>query len=637
MTGGRQNFRHDRSAYERSTLGWRCGRAAFWKRSCARGPGVDGVCGGVADCIPGRQGNSWQCRRRQGPESGPCAAGPSPDGVCGSLHPPCAPRRTLRAWRGRVTVLAVGLSLALIVLFAGGADMRSGRLSSLDPGALSMAHSHFAGDVGCNACHDAHGKGAAGWWRAFWQTGTADSQVRPLADKCTDCHGFAGRETIAHNQVFEKRGDLGRTDCLMCHTEHKGQASASSTTTQVQCQTCHTSKIHAFAVDHPAFPPSFPHDHGRSTRFDHLTHFGKYFSDPRLADRAPAGGCVGCHQVENAGRNIRPPGFDAACAGCHGEAISRREFVLFRWPEIEKSDIPVDEIIEACGADGDAVAEMRAALEAARRGEPRAAVKSPSAFSAVSADPPTAVSAFFLGAPADDPAQYGAPVQELARGMMRSGADPLAEALNRLGAAARAQSLLAGLNPEQLRRAACAWAANREYEPPGQAVLPGWRTDALELRYAKPAHADPVLRAWLETWAAASPPASAGDRERFLAARKELFSPGDGPGACLKCHTATGTADGVLAIQWKHTLREARPLSRFDHRPHVDLLGPEKTCTSCHRPMAAATPAGAVFQPLTLASCTTCHAAGRVRDDCQLCHVYHQNHALMKRMMSDAK
>ena len=29
-------------------------------------------------------------------------------------------------------------------------------------------------------------------------------------------------------------------------------------------------------------------------------------------------------------------------------------------------------------------------------------------------------------------------------------------------------------------------------------------------------------------------------------------------------------------------LRQADPHTRFDHRPHIDLLGPEKTCTSCH-------------------------------------------------------
>lgn len=636
MTGEREKFRHDRSPYERPTLGWRCGRTVFWRRPCPRGPSAVGACGGVSDCTPGRLGDSWQCRRRPA-DGGPCAAGPGSDGTCAVRRAACAPRRTLRVWRSRVTLLAAGLTLALIALFAGSAGMEPVRFSSLDPGRLSAAHAHFAGEAGCAACHGAHDRGAAGWWRAFRGVGTADSPHRPLAAMCLDCHGFGGRENLAHNQVLEKRGELRQTDCLMCHTEHKGQTAAASTMTQEQCQSCHARKIDSFAADHPPFPAGFPHDHARTIRFDHASHFGRHFTDPRLAAHVPAGGCVGCHQVENAGRTIRPAGFDTACAGCHADTIGRREFVLFRWPEIEKSEISADEVAETCGADGEALAELRAALDSARRGEAPPATKPPPVFSAVSADPPTSVTAFLLGVPADDTAEYSAPIQELARATMRDGIDPLMRLLSRLGATAKPQDLLAGLNTEQLRRAACAWAANREYEPPGQAVLPGWRADMLELRYARPAHADAVLRAWMETLAAAAP-ADSGDRERLATARKELMSPGEGPGACLKCHTAGGTSVGEpLTLRWRHTLSDARPLTRFDHRPHIDLLGPEKTCTSCHRLATSASSTGAPFQPLTLGSCTTCHASGRVRDDCQLCHVYHQDHALIKRMMSDAK
>jgi len=635
MIGEREKFRHDRSAYERPTLGWRCGRAALWRRPCARGPSAAGACGGVADCTPGRQGDSWQCRRRPA-DGGPCAAGPGSDGACSVRHAACAPRRSLRVWRGRVTLLAAGLMLSLIAVFAGSTDMDATRLSSLDPGALSAAHAHFAGEAGCAACHNAHGRGVAGWWRAFRGVGAGDSPHRPLAAMCLDCHGFNGRESLAHNHVFEGRRASTSTDCLMCHTEHKGHNAVASTITQAQCQTCHTRKVNGFATDHPPFPAGFPHDHAQTVRFDHVSHFGKHFADPRLASQVPAGGCVGCHQVENAGRTIKPAGFDTACAGCHGDAIGRREFVLFRWPEIESNEISKDEVLEACGADGETLAELRAAVDAARRGTPPPAPKSAAAFSAVSADQPTAVTAFLLGAPADDAAQYGIPVQELARAMMRDGVDPLMQLLARLGPAASSRNLLAGLNAEQLRRAACAWAANREYEAPGQAALPGWRADALELRYAKPVHADPALRAWMETWAAAAP-ADGADRERFAAARKELMSPSEGPGACFKCHTANGPSDGPLALRWHHTLSDARPLTRFDHRPHIDLLGPEKTCTTCHRLAAVVSPTGAAFQPLTLDTCTSCHAPGRVRDDCNLCHVYHQDHALIKRMMSDAK
>lgn len=595
----REHFRHDRSRYERPTLGWRCGRASLWGRPCERGPSVDGICG----------------RGDKG----------------------CRPRRTLAVWRGRLSLIAAAFSIALVAVLMGQGEMHANGPSSLDPGPLSAAHAHFAKEAGCATCHAAHGQGAAGWWRAFWgQDGGLAQGIKPARGTegmCLDCHGFGGREQLAHNQVFDKRADLPATDCLMCHTEHRGHDAAVSVVTDTQCQTCHTRKVHDFARDHPPFPPGFPHDHAHGVRFDHASHMAKHFADPRLAKLVPEGGCIGCHQVQSAGRTVRPAGFETACAGCHSEGIARRDFVMFRWPEIEKSDIAVDDVAEACGVRGDSLASLRKALEVARRGETVPASK-PEEFSAVSVDPPTSLAAYLLGVPADDPGEYGKPFQDLLQAVLRDGADPFVKlAGDRLGKAP--EGLFAGFNAEMARQAACAWAANREYEPPGTATLTGWRGDALDLRYAKPAHADPILRAWIEVLASAPAPAAPEDSARLAAVRKELLS-ADGPGQCLKCHTTSGPAAGPVRVTWSHALGEARPFTRFDHRAHVSLLGPEKTCTTCHK-LGATAPAASAFQPIALETCTTCHAAGRVRADCQLCHVYHQDHALLKRMMPDAK
>ena len=142
---------------------------------------------------------------------------------------------------------------------------------------------------------------------------------------------------------------------------------------------------------------------------------------------------------------------------------------------------------------------------------------------------------------------------------------------------------------------------------------------------------------WIAALAGEATPRDADERARLTAARQEVASP-EGPGLCLKCHVTAGPAAGPLTVRWQHSLGAARPLTRFDHRPHIDLLGPEKTCTSCHKLSTAPTPASdaSSFQAIELGTCTACHAAERVRDDCRLCHVYHQNHGLKKRMMSDA-
>jgi hypothetical protein len=402
----------------------------------------------------------------------------------------------------------------------------------------------------------------------------------------------------------------------MCHTEHKGSDSRITTLTQAQCQSCHTRSIKDFANGHPAFSTSFPYEHPQSIRFDHANHFGKHFKDPSATDKVPTGGCVGCHVVGEAGRAIRPANFETVCAGCHGDTIAKRDFVFFRWPEMADNTITADDVTKACGAPAEKPAE--------------------GAFSAVGVDPPTALAGFLFGVPTSGADNYQKPMEDTVRAMMSDGADPLIAAARERLDAAQIGRMFAGLDAE-IRPAACAWAANQEYKRPGEATLPGWRADALEIRYTHPSHADPVIRAWIEFLAAIPSPAEPEAQARLQRARNELLAP-EGPGQCAKCHTIAGRPDGSLNVSWKVQLRSVAPQTRFDHRPHLDLLGPEKTCTSCHQlSEASETVTSAGLTPIALPTCAQCHAAGQVRDDCRTCHVYHQDHAFKKRMVQDAK
>jgi len=138
-----ERFRHDRSAYERPTFPYRCGRAALWGKPCARGPNIDGTCGGTTECTPFFKDGRYECRRPR-TAGGPCAEGPLPDGTCSQQQPPCVPRATLRAYRGRLTLLSVALTVALIAAFLGLSPDGAGTLTSVNPGPLSGAHANFA-------------------------------------------------------------------------------------------------------------------------------------------------------------------------------------------------------------------------------------------------------------------------------------------------------------------------------------------------------------------------------------------------------------------------------------------------------------------------------------------------------------
>jgi hypothetical protein len=625
------NRSHDQSDYERPTLGWRCGRAAGWGMPCRHGPTADGACGGESTCKPARAGDLWQCRRPAS-EGGPCRSGPGTDGSCGLRRPPCVPRRTLAVWRVRLSALVGAAAVALIVLLAQGKNFTSAVPSSLNPGPLSAAHSHFAGALSCATCHQAMGRGATAWWHAFWTPAALSSgagqqvgkdPAHRLSNACIECHTFGGHELQAHNQIFTGSDKAEATDCLMCHTEHKGRFTPITTLSETRCQTCHSHKIKDFAKDHPAFRANFPYEHPRAIAFDHASHFAKHFSEPQVAERAPKDGCIGCHVIGNAGRAIQLANFQTMCATCHADDIAKRDFVFFQWPEIDTNSITPAEVRKSCPSAG-------AQQASAAPGKPS------QDFSGVSADPLTALSAYLLNVPADTAADYEQQVQALARAMMQDGADALiATARDRLNNAPIDQ-LFTGLSAEQVRQAACAWAANQEYTAPGNPTLSGWHADALALNYTRPSHADLVIRSWIEAVASQSMPDDAAAKARLQAARAELLSASDGPGKCMKCHTVSGSADGPQTVNWHIELRGATPLTRFDHQPHLDLLGPQKTCTNCHALADQAAPSGGGLKPIALPTCGQCHAASMVRDDCQTCHVYHQDHGFSKAMMKKA-
>jgi len=326
---------------------------------------------------------------------------------------------------------------------------------------------------------------------------------------------------------------------------------------------------------------------------------------------------------------------------------------LLNLPEFTKSLIDPEAVLKACGptlkvldSPQDRIAAM-AAGEAVEEEELEE-------FYSVSWDSPTAISAYLLGIDGDDPEAYQQPIQELILAMATSGADPLAQVIAKRSDSATSKTLLAGLSPETAKQAACAWAANLEYEAPAEAEFGGWYGDGTEIRYKPGGHADPVVKAWLEfAIAAAAGAEDEDDRSRAEAMRNQLLSVSDGPGGCIKCHAVSApsptdgqnaAADVMLNIEWTRPGATDRFYTRFAHKPHITLLGPGAGCRACHKLDETADygksfktwDASAFvsnFKAIGIGTCTTCHAKGQVREDCQLCHLYHLEPAFKKGML----
>lgn len=275
-------------------------------------------------------------------------------------------------------------------------------------------------------------------------------------------------------------------------------------------------------------------------------------------------------------------------------------------------------------------------------------------FEAVSTDSVTVISAYLLNLKDKDSSEeYATPIQELIMEMAGNGTDRVSQLIEEHSGNGMAKKLLAGLHPEVIKRAACAWALNEEYEPPIQAEYGGWFANLVSVGYTPSGHADPVAKSWIEfALAATAEEEDQQKRELAKAMKKELVDPKDGVGSCIKCHavTAKKSAKGKeqLFVEWKITWPELKPFVFYSHKNHIDMLGVNDSCKHCHvmdnkakykDSFETEDPAKFVsnFRSIERNQCVTCHSENQVTQECQLCHIYHLKPGFKKTMMTVAK
>lgn len=651
MITDQDRFSYQKSAYERPTFPYVCGRACSFGKPCPNGPGFDGSCGGTSECTPFRNGDRWECRRATS-AGGACEEGPRPDGTCCMQHPPCTPRPSIRRRRQRISMLVAIFCVAAVLAFLqfqpeafqGG----QAQTSSIMPGTLSGAHSNFALDgQGCPACHEAHGQGVVAWAKAFVTS-------QNVGDNCVSCHSFGGPVNSPHNATFDNAvfkqdsPSAGmKTDCVMCHTEHKGEDANIAPMKDAQCNSCHQTKTESFAKGHPDFGDKYPHDRRGAIQFDHVKHFNEHFPKEN-AERT----CVDCHDTKQAGLTVPAGSFEQNCASCHLEGITDRALNLITLPYMEEDPFDVDEVAETCGLTIEQVEYLAAIAEGEEADEPEL----DEFFYEDNGDNLSAAMALALGVVNDDPEEYTEASGAFLTALAESGAEPFAERLGELPGEPDAARLLSGLDGELLRRVACAWMQKIEYEAPSEIAGGGWQSDGLAINYLPTGHADPVARAWFNYAVNAAAMAESAQADEVVVERaealREALMADSGFGNCTKCHAVTEVTDSQagnddsgsrLMVEWGFQPVDDRPYVQYDHGPHINLLGPGTLCTKCHTPNPEAEYAAsfthfdandyqAGFKPVAQATCTECHTKAKVRQDCLLCHEYHLEPAFKDNM-----
>lgn len=677
-------LRHDRSQYERPSNKYRCGRAAFWERPCAKGPGADGSCGGVAECQPFMRGGRFQCTR-PGWAGGPCAEGPLPEGRCAHTRPPCAPRPTLRALRGRLSILGF-LVVAALIGFTMGLPRSPGpaaheslataiALRAIDAGPLTSKHAASIQESDCSSCHFSHNTGAVGWWSAMRHGGDMNGQCRachsfgPKSDAPVDQAAAERIERLPHNFLaYADRQDAGPSACEACHVEHRGAHADIKHLSDAQCNVCHREKITAFDADHPQFSPLYPYFERTAIHFNHASHIYDYFqrSDQKAAAPNPDRLCTSCHLPDYAAKATPPTaGYGKMCAGCHDNEIRDADIDVFVLPELpdrlRKPDAA--KVKAACGVsigDYETESDLRltgtAAFLLGQTPEPAIDRRNPAAqetFAKASFD--TIFAMAEGGADAFD-TLFGARAKEW-------------------GIDASSYRLFDGLSLLTARQVACDWLAKGEFEMASDhEPAPGsWYADQHTLKYKPAGHADAVVRDWMQLAARIDPSKVAADdprREIVNRLRRQLLGVGasssdETAGVCAKCHGLVGQpgkdAAGPLEISWQFQRSIDRPFTNFTHAHHLDLVPPRpireasaagsdqadtaqtepqlnQRCAFCHVlkrqqgdydasfhsfDRSDPTKFTSNFASISKTVCQTCHNSAGFRQDCQTCHLYH--------------
>lgn len=547
--------------------------------------------------------------------------------------------------RGQGGPDAFKVRVALVVAFVGtaaaiGAVMASeaGKVVAM-PGPLTPAHAMLSDR--CESCHEAGLGSIQSVLHGVSQSRLGMAQSR----LCLECHQIPGDAFAAHNTPGMVPADglhgvpttgRGEVACATCHHEHRGRSAPLAGLTGAECQTCHSETFASIDSGHPGLG-GYPYRAPTGIVFDHEAHLNTYFAASDRTDTS----CNGCHTRGPLGEKMVLRAFENTCASCHSAEIAtglavfsvpaldldtlrERGVGIGAWPaDAFECDTPLTPFMAALlGADtalepdldtvgGLDLADLTTADEASLAAVGRVAWAVKALYKDIAERGQAALLAR-AGQGADAPAMAG----QLPRDLFDSATDEWFPGLvAELAAHQAGRPTPTGAGAEYTQDESDR--AQREWVSAG-----GWYRQSVDYSiYYRPAsHEDAFLRAWVTRAAGAT----GGDNPQ---AAHALVS----AGGCTSCHSVS---DG--AVRWATDLGSSagEPLTHFSHAPHLTALG-DDGCTACHTPdshdgaylagYSGSTAGGAVaaFAPMTLTSCTECHAANKAPTACLTCHSYH--------------
>jgi hypothetical protein len=240
----------------------------------------------------------------------------------------------------------------------------------------------------------------------FWDTGEVAHPHALIGNECYRCHAqpftpVRDQECLTchadirdHTPPGMEVAQLDRTRCATCHMEHNGELELERLEQQL-CADCHSDlvryapqtaarQVTDFGANHAQFRLTVPTDaveplekggapvegsRGRFVRtlrrlewsrtleersgvkFNHVRHVGR---EEVVGEKGKVLDCGGCHQMDDAGKNMRPILFETHCQSCHsisfeetsdrqaihGDAVAMRVGILefYKAAELDKAE-----------------------------------------------------------------------------------------------------------------------------------------------------------------------------------------------------------------------------------------------------------------------------------------------------------
>jgi hypothetical protein len=176
-----------------------------------------------------------------------------------------------------------------------------------------------------------------------------------------------------------------------------------------------------------------------------------------------------------------------------------------------------------------------------------------------------------------------------------------------------------------------------DVEPENWAEYGGWYRQDYAIFYRPIGHKDKFIYSWLFLTGPQAPKGATSP----AAAVFDYLTSKDAQGSCIKCHSVDDIRGKGRVVNFSPPSVESKQgrFTNFIHEPHMGIMD-NRGCLTCHslekggsylksyeqgNPQKFAQGFGTVKKEL----CQTCHASGKARQDCLLCHKYHVNGATM--------